>query len=215
MKAVQQKHMKISFRLAVLLLLTLTACKHPHASIKVGIQPLGDVPHPHIAATQQALQQVYLCEVVVLHPLPMPLEVFINIKTPRYRADKILMYLKKIMPDTVTHILAITPYDISTTKYASEGKIKYPESKYKDWGIFGLGYRPGTSAVISTYRLHSGVSSSKFLQRIQKISVHEVGHNLGLPHCDHTDCVMADAAETIHTIDNVNLSLCGTCKSNI
>jgi archaemetzincin len=104
--------------------------------------------------------------------------------------------------------------DVSTTKRDESGEIKSPKEKYADWGVFGLGYRPGPSCIISTYRI-AHKSRSVFMERLKKVAIHEVGHNLGLDHCKTNDCVMQDAAETIKTIDRSAMQLCVNCKSKI
>ena len=104
--------------------------------------------------------------------------------------------------------------NISTTKKNMFGGVKKPKSKYEDWGIFGLGYRPGPSCIVSTYRL--GKKSKKRSNRLVKITLHEIGHNMGLPHCDRDpNCVMRDAAESIKTVDQVSKDLCEFCRKDI
>ncbi len=86
----------------------------------------------------------------------------------------------------------------------------------KEWGIFGLGYRPGKTCEISTFRLKRGVNNSKFKERLQKVCIHEVGHNLGLPHCKKdTLCLMNDANGTISQVDKEKLFFCLNCKKQI
>ena len=85
----------------------------------------------------------------------------------RYHANKILQHLKKIKPDSVDYILALTSKDISISKGG------------KEWGIFGLGYEPGVASVISTFRL--GNNKKLLTKRVLKITKHELGHNFGLP----------------------------------
>jgi len=105
---------------------------------------------------------------------------------------------------------------IKTTRYSGTkkdkiGKIKQPESKYRDFGIFGLGYLPGSSCIVSIFRLQN-TTKENFIMRLKKICIHEIGHNMGLPHCKSSEnCVMKDAAESIKTIDKVNLSFCEAC----
>lgn len=54
-----------------------------------------------------------------------------------------------------------------------------------------------------------------FFSRLKKICIHEVGHNLGLPHCTTNKCVMQDAVETIKTVDNESEELCAECRLKI
>mgnify|MGYP003601516182 FL=1 len=76
----------------------------------------------------------------------------------------------------------------------------------------GLGYCPGNSCVISTFRLKNKDKNLE-LSRLKKVVIHEFGHNLGLPHCSDKHCVMTSAAEKISTIDNEKMELCVKCKN--
>ena len=119
----------------------------------------------------------------------------------RYRADLILQYLNQL-PGYHNYYLAVTSHDISTTN-----------GKFYDWGIMGLGYQPGKSCVISTYRLKTP-NTTLFNDRVIKVALHEIGHNLGLPHCKYsTTCYMEDAVGTIKTIDRETRELCSHCKN--
>lgn len=179
----------------------------------IGIQPLGSVDSKLLDTVNHSLQLFYGYEVITLPKLELPESAFINVKTPRFRADSIIRLLKKIKPDSINYIIGITEKDISTTKRDKNGNVKKPISKYEDFGIFGLGFCPGNSCVVSTFRYQK--NKTKLLDRITKISSHEIGHNLGLKHCPNTDCVMQDAAEKISTIDNVKMKLCKECQNKI
>jgi len=182
----------------------------------IGIQPYGNVKQSLIDTVQQTIQQVYEFEsVITLKHKPLPKSAFVTIKSPRYRADSIIKILKLEKPDTIDYIIGITTKDISTTKRDKHGEVLKPKSKYVDWGIFGLGYRPGPTCLLSTFRIKSE-NRNKFIDRMKKVCMHEIGHNLGLKHCKTgPKCVMRDAAESIRTIDDVDLKLCLTCKSLI
>lgn len=135
-------------------------------------------------------------------------------KGKRYAASAVIRHLRETMPDTVQYIAGITNEDIYTTKQDKWGNVKQPESTYKIWGILGLGYKPGKSCIISTARLHCN-NESKYLERIIKITLHEIGHNHGLNHCPDKKCLMTDAVERISTVDNAETRLCARCHNKI
>ena len=119
----------------------------------------------------------------------------------RYRAELILKHLNKL-PGNHRSYLAVTTHDISTTK-----------DEVYDWGVMGLGYQPGKSCVISTYRLKTP-NTPLFNERVIKVALHEIGHNLGLPHCKYsTTCYMADAVGTVKSVDKETRQLCEHCKA--
>ncbi len=182
---------------------------------RIAIQCLGKYNADRLNQVKEAIIQYYGVEVEVYEPKPMPKEFFVNIKSPRYRADSIIKHLKSIKPDSVDLILAYTSHDISSTKRGPLGQVKEPKSKYLDWGIFGLGYRPGPSCVISDFRLN-GKNETQTILRLKKVALHEIGHNLGLSHCENDQsCFMRSAAEKISTIDAVNLNLCDVCRKRV
>ncbi|HEU5292033.1 MAG TPA: matrixin family metalloprotease [Cyclobacteriaceae bacterium] len=200
-------------RIIVVLLIILAASCSEKKEIKISIQPYNDFNKALADTIYIALKKTYNAKVHLLNPIDIPPETFVNIKSPRYRADKLIDILKNQKPDSVNYIMGLTTQDISFTK--KEGnKIKEPASKYEDWGIFGLGYQPGPSCVVSTFRLNS-TGEKKFIERLKKVAVHELGHNMGLRHCTSELCVMKDAVESIKTVDQVSAQLCEQCKSKI
>ncbi|MDQ6471008.1 Zn-dependent protease [Flavobacterium sp. LHD-80] len=113
----------------------------------------------------------------------------------RYRADSIIKSLKNtIGEDSV--IVGLSNSDISTTK-----------DKIKDWGVMGLGYKPGRACVVSDFRLSVKNKSQQFY----KLVLHELGHTAGLPHCKIKTCLMRDAEEG-NPLDQEK-SFCKDCKS--
>ncbi|MFN6945091.1 MAG: hypothetical protein ACK4ND_09085 [Cytophagaceae bacterium] len=190
------------------------SCSKPVNKKIIAIQPLGIVSPEIIRSIQESVELFYGSQVIINSAIPVPDDFFVNYKSPRYCADSIIHYLKVTKPDSVDHILAVTGYDISTSIKDSFGNIKEPKGKYRDWGIFGLGYRPGSSCIVSTFRLKHK-DRKIFLERMNKVSLHELGHNFNLPHCTNNDCFMQDAAESIKTIDKVSLQLCGSCVRKI
>jgi archaemetzincin len=199
---------------SVAFLLTLSSCGENKQKI-VMIQPYENFPPETVDEIKKTIETNYPFKVFINKAKKLPKSAFVNIKSPRYRADIILAIQKRSKPDSVDFVLGLTSKDISTTKYGKHNKPLKPLSKYYDWGVFGLGYRPGPSAVASTFRLTPS-NQKRMLTRLKKVCVHELGHNLGLPHCTFSkECVLRDAAESIKTVDYVSENICSTCKSKI
>lgn len=182
----------------------------------IAIQPYGNINSAEIDSVKSAIEFMYNREVAVLPTVELPSMAYTEIRYPRYRADSLVKWTAALKPDSFAIIVGLTNQDISITKYQEGSKrIKEPEWMYKDFGIFGLGQVGGTSCVVSSNRLHKGVSDTKFFIRLNRIACHEVGHVLGLHHCPEKSCLMNDANESIKTIDKSTGVLCDKCARKI
>lgn len=76
-----------------------------------------------------------------------------------------------------------------------------------DWGVMGLAFCPGEACVASSFRLSKNVK----LMQLFKVSIHELGHTQGLPHCAVNSCLMRDAKGRNPT--NEEKGFCKSCKS--
>ena len=157
------------------------------------IQPLGDFK------TEQS--QLVFAEIkainpnVVLRPNISFAENSYYKPRNRYRADSIIKSLKdNIGKDSL--IVGLSNHDISTTYKGVE-----------DWGVMGLGYRPGKSCVVSDFRM----SRKNRNQQFYKVVLHELGHTEGLPHCETKTCLMRDAEGGNHLDEEKDF--CVKCKN--
>ena len=119
--------------------------------LTVGIQPYGIFPADKTVTIAKTIADFYKIKTVVLPAKELYKEAFTEVKSPRYRADKMINLQKKDKVDSLDFILGLTAKDISVTKKDKFGKVKSPTYKYADWGIMGLAYCPGNSCIVSTF----------------------------------------------------------------
>ncbi len=181
---------KILIPLFILLSLNLSAQK------VINIQPLGDVSPNVINVIISSVQTFYGYKCVVKPKVGFTKDILADSRT-RFEASRILSKF-----NSKQNLLIITEKDIACQK-----------DNVHEWGIFGLGYRPGVTCVVSTFRIKRKVSQDVFNDRLIKICLHEIGHNLGLNHCKSGDrrCMMNDADGTIKTVDGEQIFFCKNC----
>ncbi len=193
----------------LLLLVFLLACNNnpqlkKTAAVKpvILLQPLVFTDTTILAFLKDSIEKFYPVNIVIAEPKQFPAHTYYKPRN-RYRADSTIKWLKEIKPDSVRAIAGITNEDVSTTK-----------SGYADFGVMGLGYKPGDACIISTYRLKKTAKNTQHLrERLFKVVVHEMGHNFSLDHCADQQCIMVDAEEKMK-LDAVK-GLCARCKQKM
>ena len=160
--------------------------------ITILIQPFEDVKPKQLEEISENIRKIYP-KIKILEPIDFPKNAFYQPRN-RYRADSIIKYLRTKTPNNCV-TLALTNKDISVTK----GKVA-------DFGVMGLGYRPGNACVASSFRLNPKNKNEQFY----KIAIHELGHTQGLKHCPDKTCFMRDAEGKNPT--NEEKYFCQNCK---
>jgi len=120
----------------------------------------------------------------------------------QYHSSEILERMQPLVRAEHWRLLAVTAVD-----------LYIPILKY----VFGEAQMGGPCALVSYHRLQQefyGLERDEALlaQRLAKECVHELGHTLGLRHCQDYRCAMA-SAHAVEWIDLREEGLCESCRS--
>jgi archaemetzincin len=132
------------------------------------------------------------------------LEPFYSSDRKQYHSTEILRQLLPLTADKKQHILGILDVD-----------LYIPILTF----VFGEAQLSGRCALMSGHRLHQEFyglpeDESRYLQRCEKEAVHELGHTLGLKHCDNFECVMR-YSNSVADIDIKRNVFCPLCSQEL
>jgi archaemetzincin len=170
--------------------------------LKINITTMGNVKKSDVDLVSYEITKFYDAN-VILHP---KIDLIKNSKVSginKYDAIKILNTIEEKYPNTQHKVLLLTNYNICTDRTLNG-------VTHKNWGIFGMAKLNKKPCVVSTHRM-----GKYYKDRLVKVSIHEVGHTLGVPHCKNTKCVMTDAKGKGSTVDNASIWMCDDCKNKI
>ncbi|QDX40004.1 archaemetzincin family Zn-dependent metalloprotease [Salarchaeum sp. JOR-1] len=172
--------------------------------MRVDIVPIGDVSASVKREASTGLRSIYDCDVTLATEQPLPDGAY-DSSRGQYRASDLIDIATRV--GTGEKAIAITPND-----------LYYRRRNY----VFGLAYLDGRGCVVSTYRLQTSSdggfsersSTEVFSDRVRKEVVHELGHTLGLEHCDNNRCAMS-FSPTVQEVDRKEQTLCGSCQRSV
>ena len=169
---------------------------------QVGLLAVGEVPRALLVEAGQAVHDVFAAEVALLPAQPRPAYAF-NKDRQQYHSTAILRRLAQLSagPGAVP-VLGLTDVDLFL-----------PDTPF----VFGEADRDARSAVLSLFRLAHGpegkpAEPDRLRRRAQVEAVHEVGHLVGLSHCQDAHCAMYLSHKPSDS-DRKGPGLCGACRS--
>ena len=138
-------------------------------------------------------------ELTIEMPVPLPEEAY-NSKRGQWDGERILRFLREMKKEkNMEWVLGVTSSDLYS------GSLNF---------IFGIASLGGGEALISTHRLREGAGEKEYLSRILKEALHELGHNMGLEHCENPTCVM-HFSNSLSDTDRKKDEFCYKCRLSL
>jgi len=168
------------------------------ATVSPGLDPSFDLTR---LATAISAEFQVRCEIV---PAALDPDPSFHSGRQQYYSTDLLARMQKHLAPGCWRVLGVTPLD-----------LYIPILTF----VFGEAQLEGGCALVSTYRLRQefyGLPPDPGLlrQRLLKEAIHELGHTLGLTHCEDYECVMAPS-HAVEWIDLKSSHVCRECRRAI
>jgi len=163
------------------------------------ISPVGDFSDELIEAIAGEIQRVFgfsSAIETVLQDISFALDQNRN----QHHSTMILEQLAAGAPDRAVRVIALAQVDLFIPILTH---------------VYGEAQLGGTACIVSTFRLNEGRSgmniSRKYIGRVVKEAVHELGHTFNLRHCPEDSCIM-HYCRNEEDVDRKSDELCRYCK---
>jgi archaemetzincin len=158
--------------------------------MRIVVQPLGDVPAHVLDEASRVLESTYRVPVEIAESRAL-ISAAYDGSRDQYRAARLLEQLVSLRPPDAC-VLGITPADVYE-----------PGTNF----LFGLGSAVQHAALVATARFEIDRQADRGAERAAKAAVHELGHAIGLGHCQVPRCVMLYSND-LPSFDRKSLVLC-------
>jgi archaemetzincin len=168
--------------------------------MKLRIIPFGKVPEKVLNKVKDELRDAFGFISEILPEKGLPKEYY-NPYRHQYLAPQILDFISRNFKGRT---LGITDQDL----YAEDLNF-----------VFGQAQLNGNVAIVSIARLNPEFYKQPFneellIERAVKESIHEMGHVLGLRHCQNPECVMS-FSNTVIDVDRKTKNVCSKCRAQL
>jgi archaemetzincin len=197
------KNLYKTFAILLTLLISTSYIGLKPQSKEISIVVIGEFPKKDVEFVQKKLKKFYNCKVNILPRIDIPVDCKVK-GTQKYSSVKIVKFLNSKFKNVKGKVVGLTQIDICVDRELNGKTLKH-------WGVLVLSLLGTKSCVVSNKRM-----KTNYYGKLEKVSIHEIGHSLGIPHCEsHSKCLMNDAKGKGSKIDEELLWMCNDCKRKI
>jgi archaemetzincin len=162
------------------------------------ISPVGELSAELLEAVAAEIKKVFGFSTET-NPILNDLSFALDANRNQYHSTAILDRLAADSPPHFLRVLAVTQVDLFIPILTH---------------VYGEAQLGGTACVVSTFRLNEGHSAMnirpKYIERIVKEAIHELGHTFNLRHCPEHSCIM-HYCRNEEDVDRKSDHLCRYC----
>lgn len=163
------------------------------------ISPVGDLSEELVEAIGGEIKRVFGFATTI-EPVLKDLSFALDLNRNQHHSTMILEQLAANTPSKAIKVIAIAQVDLFIPILTH---------------VYGEAQLGGTACIVSTFRLNEGRSgmniSQKYIDRIVKEAIHELGHTFNLRHCPEDSCIM-HYCRNEEDVDRKSDQLCRYCK---
>jgi predicted Zn-dependent protease len=193
---------KIVILFGITVLMSSSSVKE-QASFAVALVKVDGRSIKELKEVKKYIRDYYMCDVAILNPITLTKECFKNSQDT-------------LLPLNVLDHISTLFKDGKHFKYiAITEKPLYFSQKYKS--IRGQGTLNGMSCIVSTYKIkdESNGNTKLYKNFLIKVSRHELGHTLGLDHCESDPKCFMIGGTVAEKFYAANTTLCKNCNNKV
>lgn len=154
------------------------------------IQPIGNVKKSDLNTVKSAVEEFYKVKCNITPTMEIKHHLYVD-GTTDINAIKVINQIK-----SNKHTIIITNKNI----------IK--NNVFKTYPVYGSAEKNGNVAIVSTYIMKQNFNGSNYINQLKKTSLHEIGHTLGMTHCNENRCIMCPSKNMDYPMQAKKLIIC-------